>query len=290
MNNNMSEPTGSEKAPPKSAEPQASTDESTASASPPPSSATGADKDKDAASGRPSAGNDLGSSGASRRGSLEGSRRDSLRQSLRRRSSGLFAAARASFVRNRGRSGASVETLRGTAGADFEGSARVRRGDGGVALFDCTSFLCFRSKRDEAQYVLIKGCHCFVFKDENGKSPKYAIELANRKAVVRPGAPGAACVHLETGLGDVEYELTFADRPDGPSAVQFVAAATAASERASTEQARKRLGHENLLHKRSSVRYAEAIGTAKAKEQPEKPVGAGEVLAGMPAPTSGYAY
>ncbi|KAL7525459.1 hypothetical protein ACHAWF_001369 [Thalassiosira exigua] len=285
-----------------------SSEQAMSNLSSPPSSAAGAGKDnnKDAASRRPSAGNSLGASGASRRGSLEGSRRDSLS----RRSSGLFAAARASFYRSRGQSGASVETLRGNTGADFEGYATVHRGDGdgAFALFDCSSLLCcLGGKKDEVQYVLIKGFHCFVFKDENGKSPKYAIELMNRKAVIQPAHasfvphiphPGAGndttytTVHLETSLGDVEYKITFANRgDDGPSANKFVAAATSAIEQASTEQVRTRLGHEGLLNnKRSSVRYANTIGNAKAKDQPEAPVGAGEVLAGMPTPTPGYTY
>lgn len=236
---------------------------------------------------------DASSSIGSSKRSIKGSRRDSLR----RRSSDFFAAARASFVRGRGQSGASVETLRGNTGADFEGYATVHRGDGdgAFAMFDL--FSCFK-KKDGLYFLLIKGNHCFVFKDEEGKSPKYAIELMNRNAVVQPSHaslipraphPGASrdtaytTIHLETSLGDIEYKFTFANMEDS-LATKFRLAVSAASNAAVTEEARKRLGHEGLLNKRASVRYADGIGAEKKKEQPEAPVGAGEVMAGMPMP------
>lgn len=220
------------------------------------------------------------------------------RSSLRRRSSGLFAAARASFYRSNKQSGASVETLRGNTGASFEGYATVQRGDGGEMGLP-SLFFCCGSKKDGLCFVLIKGYHCFVFKDEESKSPKYAIELMNRHAVIQPSQdgtiiprvphPGAkqdttyTTIQLETGLGDIEYKLTFANMDDG-LASKFCNAVAVSSNEASTEQVRKRLGHEGLLNKRSSVKYANAIGAEKAKEQPEAPMGAGEVLAGIPSP------
>lgn len=236
-----------------------------------------------------------GSGSSARRASLKGSRRDSLR----RRSSDFFAAARASFYRGRGQTGASVETLRGNTGSDFEGYATVHRGEGETLLdmFDITNLFCCK-KKDGLYFLLIKGYHCFVFVSEDSKSPKYAIELMNRRAVIQPSHdgiipkvphPGAGkdttytTINLETSLGDVEYRFTFANM-DENLASKFCNAVTAASNEASTEQVRRRLGHEGLLNKRSSVRYAEAIGAAKAKDQPDAPVGAGEVLAGMPAP------
>lgn len=235
--------------------------------------------------------------GASKRGRME--KGVSRRDSMRRRSSGLFAAARASFYRSKGQSGASVETLRGNTGSDFEGYATVHRGDEeGVAMFDITSVLCCCKRKDGLYFLLIKGFHCFVFKDEESKSPKYAIELMNRKAVVQPPHasfiprvphPGAAqdttytTIHLESALGDVEYKFTFANM-DTELSSKFCNAVNAASNEATTEQVRKRLGHEGLLNKRGSVRYANTIGKEKVKEQPEAPMGAGEVLAGMPSP------
>lgn len=241
---------------------------------------------------------------SSRGSKMQMSKSKSRRESLRRRSSGLFAAARQSFVRSRGKSGASVETLRGN-GSDFEGYATVERGgEDGADAFDlcgCLPSLLGGRKKDGLHFLLIKGYHCFVFKNEEGKSPKYAIELINRRATVQPEHagllprvphPGAgrdatyATVHLETGLGDVEYKFTFAEDAAGGDglAARFCNAVAVASNEAATEQARKRLGHEGLLTKRASVKYAEVIAKDKVNEQPEKPVGAGEVLAGMPSP------
>lgn len=231
-------------------------------------------------------------------------KRPSIKQrpSFKQRRSSLFAAARASFYRTRGQSGASVETLRGTSGADFEGYATVNRGaeESFLDLFSCMS--CFGTN-DGTYFLLIKGYHCFVFKDEEATSPKYAIELMNRKAVLQPSHatliprvphPGVgrdatyATVHLETSLGDVVYKFTFANQTADAAkgkkskAGEFCGAVAVASNNASTEQVRKRLGHEGLLNKRSSVKYANTIGMAKAKDQPEAPLGAGELLAGMP--------
>lgn len=231
-------------------------------------------------------------------GASTSKRRMSLTESARRRSSGLFAAARASFYRSRGQSGASVETLRGSNGADFEGYATVHRGDGND-VFDCTSLFCC-GKKDGMYFLLIKGYHCFVFNNDESKSPKYAIELMNRKAVLQPSHdsfiprvphPGAGhdttytTIHVETSLGDIEYKLTFANMDDG-LASKFCNAVAVASNMASTEQVRMRLGHEGLLTKRASIRYAQTIGAAKAKEQPDAPMGAGEILAEMP--SAGY--
>lgn len=261
------------------------------------------DQDESAASRRGiSSSNHSGNSNSKASGSSTNKRRVSMSKgtSMRRRSSGLFQAARQSFYRSRGQSGASVETLRGNTGADFEGYATVHRGeaDGVLDMFDLTNLLCFcNKKKDGLYFLLIKGYHCFVFKDEESKSPKYAIELMNMKAVIQPSHesfiphvphPGAGhdttytTIHLETSLGDVDYKFTFANKDSENLATKFCNAVAVASNEASTEQVRKRLGHENLLSKRSSVRYANTIGKEKAKEQPEAPVGAGEVLAGMP--------
>lgn len=223
----------------------------------------------------------------------------SRRDSMRRRSSGLFAAARASFYRSKGQSGASVATLRGNTGADFEGYATVHRGDGEGAM-ELNLFCCFK-KKDGLYFLLIKGFHCFVFSNEDSKSPNYAIELMNLKAVVQPPHasfiphvphPGAAqdttytTIQLERALGDVEYKFTFANMDD-QLATKFCSVVNAASNEAKKEQVKKRLGHEGLLSKRASIRYANTIGKEKVKEQPEAPLGAGEVMAGMPTP-GGY--
>ena len=59
--------------------------------------------------------------------------------------------------------------------------------------------------------LLIKGPFCFVFKNEKDLAPKYAISLAHLKAKKQPSSEGISLtvVTLETGLGDVEYEVRF---------------------------------------------------------------------------------
>lgn len=229
-----------------------------------------------------------------RRSSVKSDISASRRSSLVKRGSALFAAARASFVRSRGQGGASVDQLRGTSGSKYEGYANIHRGEGDFDAFNIFSFCC--GSRSELYFILIKGFHCFVFENEDAKSPKYAIELINRKAVIQPSHdtiiprvphPGAThdtgytTVHLETSLGDVEYKFTFANLEN--TASEFCNAVAVASNDASAEKVRERLGHQNLLHKRASMKFANAIGAAKAKDQPDAPVGAAEVMAGMPA-------
>lgn len=247
--------------------------------------------DKSATAEEPQAPSDS----AKRRSSdMSGSRRSSFAK----RGSALFAAARASFVRSRGNGGASVERLRGTSGSKYEGYANIHRGEGDFDAFNIFSFCC--GKKSELYFVLIKGFHCFVFENEDSKAPKYAIELINRKAVIQPSHdtiiphvphPGAAhdtgytTVHLETSLGDVEYKFTFANMEN--TATEFCNAVAVASNDASAEKVRERLGHDKLLSKRASMKFANAVGTAKAKDQPDAPVTSAEVMAGMPAVNTG---
>ena len=218
-------------------------------------------------------------------------------RSFRNRTSEIFASTLAMFRRTGGATGASVEMLRGDSGSAFEGHATVQRGGAPLGLWNPCS--CFR-KGDRPRFLLIKGFHCFVYDSDDSSSPRYAIELINRRAVVQPGhhhgASGegssssrTSVVHLETSLGDVEYRMTFAGG-DGDDALasRFVDAVAVASLEASTDQVRTRLGHGGLLNKRASVRFAQAVGTAKAKDQPEAPVSAGEIMAGMPTPMVGY--
>lgn len=44
----------------------------------------------------------------------------------------------------------------------------------------------------------------------------------------------------------------------------------------------QRLGHDHLIKRGKSVKYAEAIGAQKCKDQPEKPVTQQEILANVP--------
>jgi hypothetical protein len=227
--------------------------------------------------------------GASNTSALRSTRRRSMGE---KRRSSIFQRARASFYRSRGQSGASVETLRGTTGSDFEGYGLVERCSAEELSFGCCNpFNCCCGHKDGLYFLLIKGYHCFVFKDEEGVAPKFAVELNHRKAVLQPKHGHDCVVHLETSLGDVDYKFTFSKShldendtvttPDAKAAA-FVQAVGAAASAAQTDEVRTRLGHQGLLNKRSSVRYAINIGAAKAKEQPEKPVGMGEVMREMP--------
>ena len=219
-------------------------------------------------------------------------------RSFRRRSSEIFASTLAMFRRTGGEKGASVEMLRGDSGSAFEGHATVQRGEAPLGFWNPCS--CFRKRGDRPRFLLIKGYHCFVYDPDDSSSPRYAIELVNRGAVVQrqpghhhraeggeEGAPPSSrtSVRLETSLGDVEYRMTFAT---AALASRFVDAVAVASSEASADQVRTRLGHGGLLNKRASVRFAQAVGTAKARDQPEAPVSAVEIMAGMPTPMVGY--
>lgn len=208
---------------------------------------------------------------------------------LIRHSSEIFHSTLKIFQRTNGNNGASVSSLRGSSGADFEGRGLISRTTSS-SLFDCSSLLLYcggmMMKKEKERFLLIKGYHCFVFDNEDSMSPKYAIELMNRKAFIgtlsiipgtfaakKPHAPRKdttyATVHLETSMGDVDYKITFSD---SLLASKFCDAVMNASTNATSEEVRKRLGHEKLLNKRASVRFANTIGASKVKEQPVAPV------------------
>jgi hypothetical protein len=63
--------------------------------------------------------------------------REASEATTKRKKSRLLSMARQSFVKSGGQRGASVETLRGTHGADFENKAVVKRGGGEGVLCGC---------------------------------------------------------------------------------------------------------------------------------------------------------
>lgn len=162
--------------------------------------------------------------------------------------------------RSGGERGADVETLRGNHGADFEAEAIVNRG-GPVGCG------CFGGSDMKECLLLIKGPFVFVYANESDKAPSYAISLAQMKAKPKGVSGGLHRVTLETTLGDMEYEISFKTEKDSNSFVEVVREQAAVGE---TQEIRKRLGHENLLTKRSSVRYAETIALKKIEAQPQK--------------------
>ena len=60
--------------------------------------------------------------------------------------------------------------------------------------------------------VFIKGPFCFVYKDDKAAAPKYAISLSQMKSSVKEPTHGKFPVTLGTLLGDVDYEIFFADQ------------------------------------------------------------------------------
>jgi hypothetical protein len=134
--------------------------------------------------------------------------------------------------RSGGMRGAGVEILRGTKGADFEGSGRVTigqastgcggrgssdDGSGGVST-GCLGGLGFvlgrwknRSSSSERKekHLLIKGTYCFVFYDATDLAPKYAIELNKVKPFVRTSSKSGRVVVTLESKGVVGYEIDF---------------------------------------------------------------------------------
>jgi len=181
--------------------------------------------------------------------------------------------------RSKGQRGADVETLRGTKGADFEEQGRIHRGvEGGLGWCFC---LGGGSGGDENKdrLLLIKGTFCFVFSNNDPQSPKYAIALQYMRPEVKPARLGRYPVILSDNVGDVNYELSFETEE---IAKEFARVVREQAETAETEQVRKRLGHEHLLNKRASVRYAQTVAEKKVKEQPDKPITTEEIANNMP--------
>jgi hypothetical protein len=175
-----------------------------------------------------------------------------------------------------GDGGSSVATLRGTKGADFENEGRINRGSDGLGC-GCLGGL---SPEDKDRYILVKGPFIFVFTSETSDSPKYAIGLQNMGAKVKQvGAGSRGHVLLETNMGELEYELSFATQA---IAQEFAMIVTEQSASAKSEAVRKRLGHEHLLNKRSSVRFAESVALKKVADQPDAPVSTQEILSNIP--------
>lgn len=179
--------------------------------------------------------------------------------------------------RSEGERGATPQILRGQ-GADFEGAAKVFRGDELANVYSLVRccVLCKRSKEDY-KYVLIKGTSCFVFSNENAPSPKYAIPLERLHTERTKGSSDdvdttsslPSTVRLIRALGDVEYEFEFKN-PDAAS--RFCRAVSKEVKVAADVSAKKRLGHlVDSAGRSNSVAYANKIAEAKKKDQPDNP-------------------
>eukprot|EP00980_Cylindrotheca_fusiformis_P007058 scaffold1481_cov137-Cylindrotheca_fusiformis.AAC.12 len=167
-----------------------------------------------------------------------------------------------SFSRSKVDRDSDVDALRGIHGSNFEGYCIVSRGGGGVGCG------CYRRGGDTLErFILVKGPFCFVFKNEDSPAPKYAFSFAHMTAHKQKPSHGIAVVFLQTALGDVEYEMRFSDDLE---AAKFAATANEQAAKGESEEARKRLGHEHLLHRTKSVRRAETIAVGKIAAQPQK--------------------
>ncbi len=108
------------------------------------------------------------------------------------------------------RCGATPEVLRETSGASFEDFGRVSPGREGMirGWFG-------KGNGINEHLILVQGLFCFVF--VSGKcalSPEYAIALKEIRAKVKhPASSGH--ILLETIMGDVEYQLSFATEEIG---------------------------------------------------------------------------
>jgi hypothetical protein len=183
--------------------------------------------------------------------------------------------------RTGGSRGGSAENLRGTTGARFEGRGKIHRGAEGVFGFCC--FGGGSREDNKERFFLIKGPFCFVFASEDAPSAKYVIGLQNMCAIINPaGHDLRVTVLLENHFGDQEYEFSFESEK---LAKRFKAAVEVQASSAEVEAVRKRLGHEHLILKRSSIMFAETIAMDKVSAQPDLPVSMEEVFANMP--TSG---
>lgn len=177
---------------------------------------------------------------------------------LSTRGSSFFRKLSQSFRRSNGEKGADVETLRGSRGAAYESRVNISRGAPG---YGCG---CFGQKdTSKERFILIKGASCFVFKDENSASPKYAIGLANMKA----RHVSSNTVAMETYLGDVEYTLVF---PASYSAEEFIVAANKNASLGKLLDVKVRLGHEHLLEQSKSEKFARKVARVKVSAQPKK--------------------
>jgi hypothetical protein len=150
------------------------------------------------------------------------------------------------------RRGANPEVLRETSGASFEDFGRVSPGREGMirGWFG-------KGHGINEHLILVQGLFCFVFVSGNrALSPKYAIALKEIRAKVKHPA-SAGRVLLETIMGDVKYELSFATEE---IAREFADEVRIQHSVAAEEVIRQRIGHEDhLTTLASSVLYAGAV-------------------------------
>ncbi|GKY92461.1 hypothetical protein MPSEU_000216500 [Mayamaea pseudoterrestris] len=181
----------------------------------------------------------------------------------KKRASSIFRSARQSFFRSGGKRGASADKLRGTKGADFEATGRIQRTSEGIGCG------CFGNSMNNSDVlVLVKGPFVFVFASNDSSSPQYAISLSQLQAKANDAAQSRHPVSLETSLGDVQYIVSFEEADIAAKFARVVKEQSALADRA---EIKKKLGHDHLVSKRASVKFAEQVANEKVKSAPTKP-------------------
>jgi len=175
----------------------------------------------------------------------------------------------------------SVDHLRGTGGAQFEGKVAVLRGarekNRLAKLLPCVfGERDFVSYGEVLRYVVIKGDSCFIFTEESDPSPLYAIPLHDKTAkredpnnpevtslTISPTFKNIAKEDLETVLlkyrcsGKVAYQFTFNQRDGSNLADGFLGVVNSLSKSGG-----------KVGDKTSSVVYAQVVAAEKGKYQP----------------------
>jgi hypothetical protein len=172
-----------------------------------------------------------------------------------------------------------VETLRGLTGSDFEGPARVTRGNTSGL---CSCFGNNNGEPNKKGYVLIKGANLFVFAKEDSAAPKYAVELTHKKISLHEALGHTQVVTLESGLGDVEYKFKFDLRENPELAKNFAVAMREQVAVGESNEVKQKLGHRPAFDASKSVKYANTVAAKKKEDQLDAPIGMAEVMANGP--------
>ena len=142
-------------------------------------------------------------------------------------------------------------------------------------MFGCCG--CSSSEIGKERFLLIKGPFCFVFISKDDPAPKYAVGLQSMQAQLKNSS--SPVVVLQTELGDIEYEFAFHDME---TAKLLKVAMDSECASAQVAAVRKRLGHEHLLSKRTSLIFAETIAMEKLSDQPDAPISNREITSVIP--------
>uniref|UniRef100_A0A7S4K8F4 Uncharacterized protein n=1 Tax=Odontella aurita TaxID=265563 RepID=A0A7S4K8F4_9STRA len=188
---------------------------------------------------------------------------DASEERFRRSVQKIFRYKEQHFQSSCGMAGASVEDLRGTQGAVFEGHAEILRSGNRSPLARC--FPCFyrnkegiRREKGYRVYILVKGKFCFIFKSSISDTPAYAIpldEYVAKKEALDEGCHEVKAILMELKeSSSVEYEVEFNDTK---KAMDFYSAVNLSSKRTERQES----------NRSASVAYIETVGNKKVEEE-----------------------